>query len=139
MTTQTPKRHRGTQSDGCAFTPDRKEALWESAKNTMTDHPLLTAACKFFSKEFKEGTYVLDDYGHVICKDEYGQQTKHGWEIDHIHPVENKDSYPGGAASIDEPTNLRALHWASNQRKGTSDARIYELEYEHILLKENVA
>jgi len=130
-------RHRGTQSDGKAFTEDHKEAVWVKAQKAMENHPFLTAACQFFSKEFKKGTYVLDDYGHVICKEEYGQKTKHGWEVDHIHAVEKKETYSAGSKSIDDFDNLRVLHWASNERKGQNDSRIYELEYEHMILNKS--
>ena len=90
MTTQIRQaqiRDRGTQSNGRAFSQAHKEALWEKAQGAMEKHPFLTAAFQLFSKEFKEGTYVLDDYGHVVCREEYGQRTKHGWEIDHLHPL----------------------------------------------------
>lgn len=130
-------RHRGTQSDGRAFTEEHKKDVWEKAQRAMETHPFLTAACKFFSKEFKKGTYVLDDYGHVICKDEYGKKTKHGWEVDHIHDVNKKASYAAGSKSIDELDNLRVLHWESNERKGQNDSRIYELEYEYMILNKS--
>ena len=51
MTTQI--RHRGTQSDGNAFSEKQKNAVWEKAQRAMEHHPFLTAACQFFSKEFK--------------------------------------------------------------------------------------
>ena len=135
MTTQI--RHRGTQSDGNAFSEKQKNAVWEKAQRAMESHPFLTAACQFFSKEFKKGTYVLDDYGHVICREEYGKKTKHGWEIDHICAVENKETYQAGSESVDEIDNLRVLHWKSNERKGQNDSRIYELEYEHMILNKS--
>lgn len=135
--TTTQMRHRGTRSDGSAFSSKEKEAVWEAAKHTMADHPFLKAACQFFSKEFKDGTYVLDDYGHVICKDDYGTKTKHGWEIDHIHAIEKKNTYQTGPKNIDELNNLRVLHWQSNERKGQNDARIYELEYEYMILNKS--
>ena len=93
---------------------------------------------KFFSKKFKENSYCLDDYGHVICKAEHGQNTKHGWEIDHIHPVAKKGSYTNGEDKIDESSNLRALHWESNKRKGRLDPKTYELEWEWITLNKAV-
>ena len=130
-------RQRGTQSDGRAFSQEHIDRLWEQAQESMTSHPLITAACKTFSKGFKDGTHVLDNYGHVIAKEDYGTKGKNGWEIDHIHPVENKHSYPKGANFIDEMENLRVLHWESNERKGKNDARIYELEYEHIILNKS--
>lgn len=137
MTIISQMRHRGTQSDGRAFSQEHQDAVWGKAQKNMADHSFLKAACQFFSKEFKEGTYVLDDYGHVICKDDYGTKTKHGWEVDHIHAVEKKESYSAGENAIDELDNLRVLHWKSNERKGKNDARIYELEYEYLILNKS--
>lgn len=130
-------RQRGTQGDGRAFSQEQLDVVWAKAKESMKNHPLIMAACKTFSKGFKDGTHVLDDYGHVISKKDYGIKEKHGWEIDHIHPVENKHSYPKGASFIDNMENLRVLHWESNERKGKNDARVYELEYEHVILNKS--
>lgn len=130
-------RKRGTQSDGRSFSQEDIDRAWLKAQRSMKNHPLLTAACKTFSKGFKEGTHVLDDYGHVIAKEDYGTKGKQSWEIDHIHPVDNKQTYPKGADCIDDMENLRVLHWESNARKGKNDARVYELEYEHIILNKS--
>lgn len=130
-------RKRGTQSDGTDFSNNHVDAVWQKALDAMDNHPLLSTTCKTFSSKFRDGTHVLDDYGHVIARDEYGQESKHGWEIDHIHPVERKESYPSGPHSIDHVSNLRVLHWQSNERKGANDARIYELEYEYMILNKS--
>ena len=129
------KRYRNTQSDGRSFSTETIEGVWQKSVDDMDNHPFISVACKFFSTEFKQGTYCLDSYGHIISKDEYGKKSKHGWEIDHIHPVENKETYKAGASSIDEINNLRVLHWESNKQKKDLDARIYELEYEWVILK----
>ena len=99
-------RHRGTQSDGRAFSQEQIEAMWQKACDAMETHPLLSTACKTFSKAFKEGTHVLDDYGHVLFKEDYGLKGKHGWEIDHIDP--------DGSDDID---NLQPLQWENNVDK----------------------
>ena len=127
-------RHRGTDSQGNKFTQEVIDRAWAQACEKMHSHDLIEHALKFFSTKFKEGTYCLDDYGHIISKDEYGQETKHGWEIDHIHPVAKEESYAKGAGAIDEEANLRALHWESNKRKGRLDPLTYELEWEWVTL-----
>ena len=53
----------------------------------------------------------VDDYGQIIKWSDYGLQTKYGWEIDHILP---QSQFP---AKVDQPSNLRALHWQSNRAK----------------------
>ena len=130
-------KHRGTQSDGRPFSPEQIEAIWQKAHRSMETHPFISIVCKMFSKGFKNGTHVFDDYGHVLTQEAYGKKEKHGWEIDHIHPIEKKESYVKGADHIDDIDNLRVLYWESNERKGKNDARIYELEYEHIILNKS--
>jgi len=53
-----------------------------------------------------------DICGSVIHYDEHGQETEHGWEIDHIRPV-SRD----GLSTLD---NLQPLHWSNNRRKGNT-------------------
>ncbi len=127
-------RHRGTDSQGNKFTQEIINQAWTTACEKMHDHDLIEHALKFFSDKFEEDTYCLDDYGHIISKDEYGLESKHGWEIDHIHPVTRKESYSQGADAIDSAQNLRALHWESNKRKGRQDPQTYELEWEWLIL-----
>ena len=127
-------RHRGTTSKGEKFTKEMIDQAWSKASERMHNHDFIETALKFFSEKFKEGSYCLDDYGHIISKDEYGQESRHGWEIDHIYPVGKKDTYENGAHKIDELENLRALHWESNKRKGRLDPKTYELEWEWVVL-----
>jgi hypothetical protein len=49
-----------------------------------------------------------DAYGTPIAKQDFGLQSKYGWEIDHIVPVTQ-----GGT---DDPENLRPLHWRNNRK-----------------------
>lgn len=50
-----------------------------------------------------------DLVGAWIKYDQYGEQSKYGWEIDHLCP-----SSRGGS---DDISNLNALHWRNNRRK----------------------
>lgn len=47
--------------------------------------------------------------GAWIKYDQYGEQSKYGWEIDHLRP-----SSQGGS---DDISNLNALHWQNNRSK----------------------
>ena len=127
-------RHRGTDSKGARFNQDVIDKAWATACEKMHSHEFIEHALKFFSKKFENETYCLDDYGHIISKSEYGKESKHGWEIDHIYPVATKEDYTNGADAIDEPANLRALHWESNKQKGRLDPKTYEIEWEWITL-----
>ena len=130
-------RERNTQSNGEPFTPEQIDAVWQKAQGQLKTHSLIHKISTVFNKGIKQGTHCVDDYGHVIARDEFGQETECGWEIDHIHPVEKRSTYAGnekGEGSIDDLENLRVLHWKSNATKAANDARIYELEYERFIL-----
>ncbi|MEO0982032.1 MAG: HNH endonuclease signature motif containing protein [Pseudomonadota bacterium] len=56
----------------------------------------------------------LDPYGWFIRRQEYGQLSEFGWEIDHRVPKAS-----GGTDSL---RNLQAMHWKNNRAKG---ARVF--------------
>lgn len=53
-----------------------------------------------------------DPYGSPIKKDQYGKETRYGWDIDHIKPQSR-----GGS---DDIRNLQALQYKTNREKGDS-------------------
>ena len=56
--------------------------------------------------------YRKDPYGNVLCYDDYGKDSKTGWDIDHIVP-----SSRGGGNNIG---NFQALQTAANRKKGNT-------------------
>ena len=77
-----------------AFGDEKIQQVWEKGE----------AIPKFDSRMWR-----YDDYGNAIKRGEYGLQTKHGWNVDHIEP----QSKGGG----DALSNLRPLHWKNNAAK----------------------
>ncbi|MCK4413805.1 MAG: HNH endonuclease [Candidatus Eisenbacteria sp.] len=55
-------------------------------------------------------TQRVDVCGATMERDQYGQQTAHGWEIDHVIPVSRHGT--------DDLDNLQPLHWRNNRSKG---------------------
>ena len=61
--------------------------------------------------QYHPGEWRRDDFGHLICRDAYGDQSSpYGWQIDHITPTAI-----GGLNTID---NLRPLHSRRNASLG---------------------
>lgn len=90
-TVSIPWRHRNTTKFGSPFDDSLVAEVWAKAPQ-----PLLPGVAS-------------DICGATIFRQEYGQTTDHGWEIDHIHPVKF-----GGS---DDPDNLQPLHWRNNRAK----------------------
>lgn len=56
--------------------------------------------------------YRSDPYGNVLRYEDYGKDTKMGWDIDHIRPLSR-----GGSNNI---RNLQALQTSTNKKKGNT-------------------
>ena len=82
------QRGPSTTRTGASFSQSTINQVWRKAKY----HPL--------------PGYARDACGATIRHDEYGLQSDHGWEIDHIKPVSK-----GGR---DDLHNLQPLHWRNN-------------------------
>ena len=62
----------------------------------------------------------MDPCGAIIKKEDYGdRESEYGWEIDHV--VSKSFLLDKGADEdeIGQEDNLRAMHWANNESKGT--------------------
>ena len=60
--------------------------------------------------DYDPNVWRRDDFGNPIRYGDYGDRNSdHGWEIDHIVPVER-----GGADTL---SNLRPLQWSANVRR----------------------
>jgi hypothetical protein len=86
-------RARNTDAEGRPFSGEMIEAVWRKA------HPLGSYA-----------TLRVDAWGWTIVRDDFGNvESRYGWEIDHVIPVDQ-----GGN---DDLTNLQPLHWENHRRK----------------------
>ena len=89
------ERVPGSDGKGCRWPDSVVELMWLRAATIDGEDPDVART---------------DVCGVRIHRDEYGQETTHGWEIDHIVPVAK-----GGTDSLN---NLQALHWSENRKKG---------------------
>jgi len=87
-------RRRNTDIRGGAWSPAVIEAVWRKAHIVPRYDP---------------AAFRKDTCDAWIARNEYGLETDHGWEIDHIVPVAR-----GGGDGLD---NLQPLLWQNNRHK----------------------
>lgn len=66
---------------------------------------------------YDSNKFRVDSCGAWMARDQYGQQTVHGWEIDHVFPesLANLNGY--APAEINHIENLRPMNWENNRSK----------------------
>lgn len=64
---------------------------------------------------YDAGTWRHDVCGAVMKWSDYGQQTKTGWNVDHIRPASE-----GGGEDL---PNLRPLQWENNAKRQNGTLR----------------
>jgi hypothetical protein len=77
---------------------------------TPFDFALVKIVWAKAEKEFGYFFFRKDSFGRSIALHDFGNKSKHGWEIHHIIPVSE-----GGT---DDLSNLEPLHWESHLEKG---------------------
>lgn len=61
-----------------------------------------------------------DPCGAIIKKEDYGKrECEYGWEIDHVVSKAFLQEAGAPEEEIENEDNLRAMHWANNDSKGT--------------------
>ena len=68
-----------------------------------------------------EAEWRFDPCGALIKRDHYGRRdSDYGWEIDHVVSKAFLISAGASECDYDSIDNLRAMHWANNDSKGTN-------------------
>ncbi len=86
---------RNTTAIGKRFTEATIQAVWEKGRKITGKDP---------------NVWRKDSCGATIKRDQYGNTTLRGWEIDHKHPKSR-----GGSDNL---RNLQPLQWENNRSKG---------------------
>jgi hypothetical protein len=92
------KRIAGTNRAGQGFSSVQLQLVWDKARLAPGYDPAVRR---------------LDACGAFIDRAKYGDTTSEtgtGWEVDHIRPV--------SVGGTDDLSNLQALQWRNNRRKG---------------------
>lgn len=106
-------RNRGTTRTGRSFSEATKQIVWQMGR-PIAGRP--------------SNLWRLDRYGALMYWPDYGRTDDggHGWEIDHILPVD--------AGGTDWSFNLQPLQWQNNRSKGRStDGRFTTFRYTGVL------
>ena len=68
-----------------------------------------------------DAEWRFDPCGALIKKDHYGRRdSDYGWEVDHVVPKAFLVKAGASEGEYDTIENLRAMHWANNDSKGTN-------------------
>ena len=90
-------RKHNTDRNGNAWTEQTKLAVWAKGQPITTGN-------------FPPEIWRWDRCGLVMKYSEHGNRhSEHGWEVDHINPVDNNGD--------DNLTNLQPLNWKNNADK----------------------
>jgi 5-methylcytosine-specific restriction endonuclease McrA len=88
-------RNRNTDINGKAFGSTTVRKVWEKGREI---------------NDYDKDVWRYDICGKPMKHSDYGKtDSKHGWEVDHIKPVEKEGT--------DDLSNLQPLQWENNRDK----------------------